>query len=478
MFARTFSSVALLIACLIIGPPAHAQSLTFSDEHRAQLEEVSTAYQALAKHVHPTVVRIAARRYSGVNGSSGSSRVQLTEQQSTGSGVLVDSQGYIVTNAHVVRGAHEVQVQLAAPLPDTDTESVLPERGPFRNAQIVGTDQETDLAVLKIEGDGYPFLEMGDSEDLYPGATVFAFGTPRGLDNSVSAGVVSATARQLQPEDPMIYIQTDAPINPGSSGGPLVNTNGDIVGINTLNLSQSGGSEGLGFAAPSNIVETVYEQIRDVGYVRRGVIGVHAQTVTPPMANALGLTQNDHVVLGDVYPNSPARAAGLRPGDVVRRLGDKQIENARQLDVNLYQHAIGSSVDLHIVRNGEAMRKRVRVVERDDAQSRFGERTNPADHLVEELGILGLPLDDELRRMLPQTRFDRGVLVAASSGQPSLWGNQLQPGDIIYALDDRRIETLQHLRQALLTHEDDDVLIAQVQRGATLQYITFSAIGQ
>ena len=183
----------------------------------------------------------------------------VTTQRASGSGVIVDRDGYIVTNAHVVRGAQRLRVEV--PLP-TIGQSILARRSRTVSGQIVGIDLETDLAVIKIDERDLPALAFGDSDELKAGQVVLALGSPLGLHNSVSLGVISAVARQLEPESPMIYVQTDASINPGSSGGPLVDVSGRLVGINTLIVSRAGGNEGLGFAAPSNIVRTVYEQIR------------------------------------------------------------------------------------------------------------------------------------------------------------------------------------------------------------------------
>src|SRR6185503_10080895 len=177
------------------------------------------------------------------------------------------------------------------------------------DAKIVGIDRESDLAVIRIEKTDLPHLRFGDSEELRQGQLVLAFGNPLGLANSVTMGVVSSIARQLKPDDPMIYIQTDAPINPGNSGGPLLDTEGRVVGINTFILSQSGGSEGIGFAIPSSIVHTVVEQIRKDGHVHRGQIGIRAQSITPSLAAGLGLKRDWGVFLGDVDPEGPADAA-------------------------------------------------------------------------------------------------------------------------------------------------------------------------
>ena len=195
--------------------------------------------------------------------------------------------------------------------------------------------------MLKIEERGLPSLAFGDSDELSAGDLVLAFGSPMGLNNSVSLGIVSAVARQLEPESPMVYVQTDASVNPGSSGGPLVDVRGRIIGINTMINTRGGGNEGLAFAAPSNIVRTAYEQIRQHGHVKRGDIGVRAQTLTPTLAAGLGLTQQTGVILADVLPGSPAAKAGVQPGDVVLSLNGKTMENGRQLQVNLYRLAVG-----------------------------------------------------------------------------------------------------------------------------------------
>ncbi len=212
-------------------------------------------------------------------------------ERSSGSGVILDADGYIVTNAHVVERATRVEVELS--LAATGGASggrscggAAASSAPRSSPSI----SETDVAVLKVDMKGLPVLPFGDSEGLRPGQIVLAFGSPLGLESSVTLGVVSAVARQLTPDDPMIYIQTDAPINPGNSGGAVVDTEGRLVGISTLIYSQSGGNEGIGFAAPSNIVRNVFMQIRKTGRVRRGEIGIHAQTITPLMAEALGLT--------------------------------------------------------------------------------------------------------------------------------------------------------------------------------------------
>ena len=218
---------------------------------------------------------------------------------------------------------------------------------------------------------------------------MFAFGSPLGLDNTVTMGVVSAVGRQLEADDPMVYIQTDAPINPGSSGGPLVNAAGLVVGINTLILSQGGGNEGLGFAAPSNIVKTVYDQLKANGRVKRGSIGAVVQSITPVLARALDLPQESGAIVADVDRDGPAGAAGLRIGDIVLTLDGKSIENGRQLDVNLYRRAAGDVAQLEVLRAGQRLALPVAVGERErrpDAVRRDGHARSASDSATRRAG--------------------------------------------------------------------------------------------
>jgi serine protease Do len=334
--------------------------------------ELSGALEATARTVGPAVVEIFTTSYAPGAGVVPSSGDLIATQRASGSGVIVDPAGYIVTNAHVVRGAQRVRVSLPVAAAG---QSILAARSRIVPGRIIGVDLETDLAVVKVEESNLPAVAFADSDDLKAGQLVLAFGSPLGLHNSVSLGVVSAVARQLGPESPMIYIQTDASINPGSSGGPLVDVRGGLVGVNTLIFSQGAGNDGLGFAAPSNIVRAVYEQIRTHGFVRRGDIGVRAQTVTPVLAAGLGLARAEGVVLADVLPGSPAAAAGLRPGDFVVALDGKPMENGRQLHVNLYRRTVGDVVRLEVLRGDQRLEVPVAVSERRDSLAGLSDRS-------------------------------------------------------------------------------------------------------
>ncbi len=278
------------------------------------LGKLSAEFEGLSKSVSPAIVQILATGYvPGMNQVSA-----LTKQRSTGSGVLLDANGFIVTNAHVVEGARRVQVALNVDASQNGRKgSILKPRGDIVGAQIVGIDRETDLAVLKVNKTNLPFMKLGDSDTVEKGQLVLAFGSPLGLENSVTMGVVSSIARQLRPEDRMIYIQTDAPINPGNSGGPLVDTHGNVIGINTLIFSQSGGSEGIGFAAPSNIVQNVYAFSGDENdFPERDWYSYHGQGAP---GRDWCVCANDHAIVGQrigfttSWPGRYCRCRTLQP---------------------------------------------------------------------------------------------------------------------------------------------------------------------
>jgi serine protease Do len=436
------------------------------------LAQLSGSFESLSERVGPAVVQIFATGYSTALGNTESSL--LSRDQSSGSGVILDPEGYILTNAHVVQGARRVQVLLARSLRDTPGgKSILKPRGEIVEAQIVGIDHETDLAVLSIPEEELPFLELGDSDELRQGQLVLAFGSPFGLENSVTLGVVSSVARQLQPEDPVVYIQTDAPINPGNSGGPLVDANGKVMGINTFIVSQSGGNEGVGFAVPSNIVTNVFTQIRSTGRVARGEIGAYAQTITPTLAEGLGLSQEWGVVLGDVQPGGPADLTGLKVEDVILTLDGKVMENGRQFDVNLYGHGIGDLVILDVLRGSQKLTFRVRVIEREDDFGHLVEMVTPENSLVPKLGILGLDIDAQVAKILFPPRKLGGVLVAARSPSSPYWQAEFLPGDVIYSINGQEITSLATLRAQLVELQAGDPVVVQVQRQEALRFIAF-----
>jgi serine protease Do len=465
---------AVLVSAVLslASPQASAQQSSSTARAIASLGDLSTSLEGLAERVQPSVVQIFVTGYVPAEGLVKGDDSLLSRQHSSGSGVIVDPDGYIVTSAHVVQNATRVQVEVPPAGGAPDAKSILKARGRLVGAQIVALDLETDLAVLKVAAAKLPALPFGDSDALKPGQLVLAFGSPLGLANSVTMGIVSATARQLKPEDPMIYVQTDAPINPGNSGGALVDTAGRLVGINALILSQSGGDEGVGFAAPSNIVRNVFEQIRKTGRIRRGDIGIRPQTITPALAAGLGLARDWGAIVSDVYPGGPAEYAGLRPGDIVTALDGKPMENGRQLRINLYGRTIGEEVTLEVERDGRRLAVRVAIAERDDDPSRFAALVTPEQHLVDKLGVLALDIEGALARMLPNLRQKQGVVVAATvPATPVGAEDQLLPGDVIYAVNKTSIANLAQLRQALGAVPPGGTAVLQVERKRELAYL-------
>jgi serine protease Do len=435
------------------------------------LREISLSLEKLTERVRPAVVQVFSTGYAPLDSDSDSSTDALfTKQRGIGSGVIVDPEGYIITNSHVVLGGRTIQVRIAPSAAELrGHSSVLPPEGKTLPAKIVGMDRETDLALLKINANNLPHLELADSEALHQGQLVMAFGNPLGLEASVSMGVVSSTGRQLKPDDTVIYIQTDAPINPGNSGGPLVDDQGRVVGINTLIMSQSGGSEGIGFALPSNIVKTIYDQLRTDGHVHRGRIGIHAQNITPGLSQGLKLPRQTGVILADVDPDGPGDKAGLKVGDIVIALDGRPIDNSRQLEVRIYNQLVRHKVTVGVLRDGKPLSFTVPVVERVDDPFRFADLVDPTKNQVSKLGILAIPVTDELAEMLPDLRYPHGLIVAARSSEAA--ANGLKPGDVIFSLNRIPLVSVAELQASLEQMKPGDAAVLQVQRSDRLMYL-------
>jgi serine protease Do len=271
----------------------------------------------------------------------------------------------------------------------------------------------------------------------------------------------------------MIYIQTDATINPGNSGGALVDTGGRLVGINTLIYTQSGGSEGIGFAAPSNIVRNVFVQIRKHGRVRRGEIGVSTQTITPLMAEALGLTFDAGVVVSDVTPGGPAAKAGLEPGDVVTSLDGKPMENGRQFRINVYTRGVGEQVTIEVHRGARTVSVRVPVVERANDTGEL-ETLIGSQPVIRPLGVVALDLTPPIAALLPTVRRQKGAVVArVTPDTPYSQQGRLQPGDVIYALNNRLVSGVEDLKSAASELKPSAAAVLLIERESTLMYLAF-----
>jgi serine protease Do len=453
----------VLLAAAVGALPAQAPR-----PHTAALAEFSAAVEELCTSVSPAVVQIEVRTRTQVSSDDERRAGYFAKESASGSGVIVDPSGYIITNAHVAE-SRDISVSVA----DMSDPS---RKDAHRHypATIIGTDKETDIAVLKIEATNLPTLSFRDSDTLKQGQIVFALGSPLGLDNTLTVGYVSATSRQLNTHQLVTYIQTDAPINPGNSGGPMLDMDGKVAGINTMIFSQSGGSEGIGFAIPANIVSRVYEQLRKDGHIRRGTIGVVAQDIDLPMSEALGLNRHPGVILADVLPHGSAEAAGLEQGDVVLALDGKPITQTRQVQTEILQHKAGDTIRLEIQRGAENMQKSVAVMERPNSPVALADLVNGQANLVRELGLLAMTLDDKVTPELPETRRLYGVVVAAIPVEFAALNPGLSPGDIIYELNGDKIRSLDELRKALATLKPGNPVVLLAEHEGTLGYVSFT----
>jgi len=467
-----FGFLSLCLLCLSLAPRVSAQTAIAKGDSNP-LQQLNNSVRDLVKRVKPSVVQVLVTGYGPVEGNRGDTNLVLGKQQSVGSGVIIDPDGYIVTNAHVLRGAHRVQVNIpAAAADDTPGGSLAGRRARTVEARIVGSDQEIDLALLKIDGKGLSALPLGDYNKLRQGEVVFAFGSPEGLQDSVTMGVVSAAARQRDADSPMIYVQTDAPINPGNSGGPLVNVDGELVGINTFILTEGGGNEGLGFAIPSAIVAFAYPQLRRYGHVHRGETGIGLQAITPSLAAGLKLPDDSGVIVSDVVPGSPADAAGLKVQDIITSIDGRPADNLPALGTRLFMRRGGEKIKLGVLRGTQNISFDVLVVEAPHDVDRFADLADPDKSLVSKLGIVGVEIDPKLAATLPGLRVSSGVIVAAKAAEPSV-DTSLTTGDVIHALNGVQVETMAALRSAVDHLAPNTPVALQIERNGRLMFVSF-----
>src|SRR5579863_286603 len=436
------------------------------------LKDLNSALEGLVAKVSPAVVQILVTGYGPIEESNRSQTALIARQHAVGSGVIVDPDGYIMTNAHVVEGAHRIRVVL--PMPSLDFPQVEPVgKEHVVEAKLIGIHKDSDLALLKIDQKNLPTLELGSARRIHQGQLVFAIGSPEGLQNSVTMGVVSSVGRQPDPDRPVVYIQTDAPINPGNSGGPLIDMDGYVLGINTLILSEGGGSEGLGFAIPARIVRFVYQSLRKYGHVHRVEIGAVAQNITPSLAQGLGLSRSYGVIVSDVNPGGPAEAAGLKAGDIILSADDRPIDTLPALTATMYLHPLDEVMKLVVLRGNEKQTLTVAVGEHRDQMDKLMDSVDPDKSLVRRLGILGVDLNDQIRSVVGSLRISTGVVVIARTADLIGPETGLKTGDVIHGLNTTPVESLETLRAALNGLKPSSPVVLQVEREGQLQWLAF-----
>ncbi len=451
----------------------HGTSAAAQDRGDNTLRKLNESVDALIKKVSPSVVQILVTGYGPVDSAEHSNTaIVIGRQRAIGSGFVIDPAGYIITNAHVVTGAQRVQVVVPEGVSDGSLQAILSARTNIVPARVVGVARDIDVALLKVDNVKLAALPLAQYRNIHQGEVVLAFGCPEGLRNTVTLGVVSSVARQIDPDSPMVYIQTDAPINPGNSGGPLVNVDGEVVGINTFILSQSGGNEGLGFAIPSNVINVAYQQLRKFGHIHRAQIGIGVQTISPVLAAALNLPRSYGVIVSDVLPGSPALTAGVRVGDILLTVDGRAADSVPYVSFRLMSVEMGAKVHLEVLRGKDKLAFDIPVVEPPHEMDQIASLADPEKSLVRPLGIIGVEIDQKIAAMTGDLRDPFGIIVVARSSEGA--DIPLTTGDVIRTLNGRPMTTLERLRAALQSLQPGAPVVLQIQREQRLLFVAFT----
>jgi serine protease Do len=450
--------------------PALSQP-AISKEAIETLSKVNQAMAEVAASVKPAVVNISSssvvtqrmtnpffddpffKRFFG--DEFGGNKSGKFKRSGQGSGVIVDKNGYILTNSHVVKDADEIKVKLS-------------DLREFKG-KVIGIDQRTDLAIIKIDANNLPMLKLGDSSKIKVGETVLAVGNPFGLNQTVTSGIVSAVGRaNVGIADYEDFIQTDAAINPGNSGGALVNIRGELIGINTAIFSTSGGYQGVGFAVPSDMAKVVMESLIKTGKVVRGWLGVQIQPITPELAKQFNLTGNDGALIGDVTEDSPAAKANLQRGDVIVEFSGKKVTNPAELRNMVAATSPGQKVSMKTLRNGKELTVSITVGELPAATQKS---SKSFDNMLN--GVQVQDLTPDLRNRLNIPARVKGIVVTGVAGGSAADGVVAQ-GDVIMEINRKKIASISAYENAVAKIKSgEDILLLIYRNGGTI-YITLS----
>ncbi|HUW00368.1 MAG TPA: DegQ family serine endoprotease [Gallionella sp.] len=378
------------------------------------------------------------------------------ESKSLGSGFIISSDGYIMTNAHVVNHADKITVRL------TDKREF--------SAKIVGVDSRTDVALLKIDAKGLPAVKVGDANKLKVGEWVVAIGSPFGFNNSVTAGIVSAMGRSLPQDNLVPFIQTDVAINPGSSGGPLFNMNEEVVGMNSQIYTRSGGSMGLSFAIPINVAMQVADQLRSSGKVTRGRIGVTIQELNRELAESFGLSSPNGALVSNVEKGGPADKAGIQASDVILEFGGKPVNSSTDLPRMVAADKPGTRVSVKLWRKGKVKQVTVEIAEMPDNSMLAHAARKPAERSGETIARMGIAVSELSADQLQQLKASGGLLVEDVTGSSALAAG-LQPGDVLLAIGNVQIRSLAQLSGLLKQVPQGHNVALLVRRGDNAGYI-------
>jgi serine protease Do len=375
-----------------------------------------------------------------------------------GSGFVIDKEGHILTNYHVIEGADEIVVVLD----DNGTEKEY-------SATLVGSDPKTDIALIKINresGDNkdFPFLKLGSSENLEVGEWVVAIGNPFGLSHTVTVGVVSALGRSIGAGPYDEFIQTDASINPGNSGGPLINIEGEVIGINTAIISgNTGGNVGIGFAIPINIAKGILKDLKERGTVTRGWLGVMVQKITPELAKSFGLSQSEGALVGDVIPDGPAAKGGIKRGDVIVRFDGQQVKDMEDLPKIVAATIPNSVVDVEVIREGSQLTLRISIELLEDLQ----------DTVVAKADLLGLQVQDITEELAKNLKLEgsEGVLVSDVTAGNAASEAGIRRGDVISEMNRSTVKDMRDYQNLLASVEKGSSVLFLIKRGGSTIYI-------